>query len=86
MEALRQYEVLKRDGNFIESFSLMNSERKITGKIPLWRETATVQAQTFTDTPPRGFLTPHPAPHDPPPPPKESEFCSKSTSTEQGTK
>ena len=28
LEASRQYEVLKRDGNFIESFSLMNSEQK----------------------------------------------------------
>lgn len=44
--------------------------RKSIGKIPLWRETATVQAQTFTDTPPRGFLTPHTVPHDPHPHPK----------------
>lgn len=87
METIRKYEVLKRDWNFIETFSLMKSEWKDTGKVPLWRETATVQAQILTDTPLEGSLDPEfPPVPNPPTHPKESEFCLKSTSPAWGTK
>lgn len=39
METIRKYKALKRDWNFIETFSLMKSEwKEHFGKVPLWRK------------------------------------------------